>query len=239
MNHLINISSGEHQRSIAHCQSETIQIEIADGGRLDLVVEGFTDSMQTITATVHQNGVLNLTFIDVNSGNMSRTTTIDLIEQGAECYLIGLYIGSKDQTITNNVSIRHIAPNCQSHQSFHGIAAHKSRVYFGGLIYVAPDAQKSVALQENHNILLSDSAKVHSQPQLEIHADDVKCNHGATIGRRDQQAVFYMRQRGISEQDAQGLLLESFALGGLNFDNYDTERSLSILHRITNTIRAL
>ena len=106
--------------------------------------------------------------------------------------------------------MHHRAPGCVSRQLFNGIAGGSSHVTFEGRIIVAPDAQKTEAYQENHNIVLSDQAHAETMPQLEIYADDVKCSHGATVGRLDEEALFYMRTRGVPEKDAKVLQMLSF-----------------------------
>jgi Fe-S cluster assembly protein SufD len=108
------------------------------------------------------------------------------------------------------ILMHHRAPGCVSHQLFNGIASGSSKVTFEGRIVVAPDAQKTEAYQENHNIVLSEQAHVDTTPQLEIYADDVKCSHGATIGRLDEDALFYMRTRGVPEKEARVLQMLSF-----------------------------
>ena len=104
----------------------------------------------------------------------------------------------------------HNVPHCNSRQLFKGIAGGESRVDFYGKIIVAKDAQRTEAYQENHNLLLSEKAKVDTKPQLEIYADDVKCSHGATIGRLNEEEQFYMRSRGITLEDAKVLQMISF-----------------------------
>ncbi len=106
--------------------------------------------------------------------------------------------------------MRHSVPGCNSRQLFKGLAGGKSKIDFYGKITVAKDAQKTAAFQENHNILLSDYARVNTRPQLEIYADDVKCSHGATVGRLNEEELFYMRSRGISLEDAKVLQMVSF-----------------------------
>ena len=106
--------------------------------------------------------------------------------------------------------MHHDLPHCSSRQLFKGIAGGSARVDFYGKIIVAQDAQKTEAYQENHNILLTDGAKVDTKPQLEIYADDVKCSHGATIGRLNEEEQFYMRSCGITLEDAKVLQMISF-----------------------------
>ena len=117
----------------------------------------------------------------------------------------------KDEVrVDNNISLRHLKPNCSSSQIFKGLYSDGSSGQYDSCVYVAQNAQKSNTIQKNNNILLGDKSKVNSNPQLEIFADDVACAHGSTIGQMDDQAMFYMRSRGISEHTAQKLLLSAF-----------------------------
>ena len=131
---------------------------------------------------------------------------------GASCKTAGFYRLEQDhQYIDHQVDIEHRAPNTQSEMLYKGILDKQSRAVFNGKLTVAKQAQKISAYQSNHNLLLSNRAEVFSKPELEIYADDVKCKHGATIGQLDQDALFYMRSRGISDEDARHLLLQGFA----------------------------
>ncbi len=135
---------------------------------------------------------------------------VELTGEGAEANLYGAYVCGTDEKVKIAVDMNHSKPHCMSRQLFKGIAAGESRVDFYGKIIVAQDAQRTEAYQENHNLLLSDKAKVDTKPQLEIYADDVKCSHGATIGRLNEDEQFYMRSRGISLEDAKVLQMISF-----------------------------
>ena len=135
---------------------------------------------------------------------------VRLVGEGAEANIYGAYVCGGDERVKISVDMRHEVPHCSSRQLFKGIAGGSSRVDFHGKIIVAQDAQKTEAYQENHNILLSDDAKVDTKPQLEIYADDVKCSHGATIGRLNEEEQFYMRSRGITLEDARVLQMISF-----------------------------
>jgi len=130
--------------------------------------------------------------------------------EGAEANISGLYICPGEERVNISVELLHKVPHCTSRQLFKGIAGGSSRVNFYGKIIVAQDAQKTEAYQENHTILLSDTAVVNTKPQLEIYADDVKCSHGATTGRLNEEEQFYMRSRGISLEDARILQMISF-----------------------------
>ena len=133
-----------------------------------------------------------------------------LAGEGAEANIYGAYICAGQEKVKIAVDMHHKVPHCNSRQLFKGIAGGTSKVDFYGKIIVAQDAQRTEAYQENHNILLSDGAKVDTKPQLEIYADDVKCSHGATIGRLNEEEQFYMRSRGISLEDAKVLQMISF-----------------------------
>ena len=135
---------------------------------------------------------------------------VHLVGEGAEANIYGAYVCGGDEKVKIAVDMHHDVPHCNSRQLFKGIAGGRSRVDFYGKIIVAQDAQRTEAYQENHNILLSDEAKVDTKPQLEIYADDVKCSHGATIGRLNEEEQFYMRSRGISLEDAKVLQMISF-----------------------------
>ena len=135
---------------------------------------------------------------------------VELVGEGAEANIYGAYVCGADERVKIAVDMHHKVPHCNSRQLFKGIAGGSSRVDFYGKIIVAQDAQRTEAYQENHNILLSDNAKVDTKPQLEIYADDVKCSHGATIGRLNEEEQFYMRSRGISLEEAKVLQMISF-----------------------------
>lgn len=133
-----------------------------------------------------------------------------LAGEGAEVRINGLYLCRDDERLRINVDVEHKVPHCTSNQLFKGIVGGRAVASFFGKIVVAQDAQKTEACQANHNILLSEGAKVNTKPQLEIYADDVKCSHGATVGRLDEDEAFYMRSRGIPESEARYLQMVSF-----------------------------
>ncbi len=131
--------------------------------------------------------------------------------EGIHCTLNGLYLARGSQHVDHQMRVDHAKPNCHSYELFKGILEDRSRAVFNGRIYVHQDAQKTDAKQSNRNLLLSKDALVHSNPQLEIFADDVRCTHGSTTGHLDDEAVFYLRSRGIGEEAARSLLTYSFA----------------------------
>ncbi len=134
-----------------------------------------------------------------------------LEEEGADCTLNGLFIGAGEQVIDNHTLLDHAVPHGTSRQLYKGILGGRSRGVFRGRVIVRPNAQKTVAYQSNPNLLLTTGARVDSKPQLEIYANDVKCGHGSSIGQLDQDAIFYLRTRAISEPRARQLLTRGFA----------------------------
>jgi Fe-S cluster assembly protein SufD len=137
-------------------------------------------------------------------------TTV-LSGEGAESLLHGLYVISGEQHVDNHTVIDHAKPHCSSRELYKGILDGSSSGVFNGKIIVRKDAQKTDSKQSNKNLLLSEDAVINTKPQLEIYADDVKCTHGATIGQIDQEAVFYLRSRGIGLTEARALLTQAFA----------------------------
>jgi Fe-S cluster assembly protein SufD len=130
---------------------------------------------------------------------------------GSTCTLDGLCLTSGQQHLDNHTVLDHARPHCDSRETYKSILGGKSRAVFNGRIIVRPDAQRTDAKQSNPNLLLSGDALAHTRPQLAIYADDVKCTHGATIGRLDEDAIFYLRSRGIPLQTARNLVIEAFA----------------------------
>ncbi len=134
-----------------------------------------------------------------------------LAGEGGECLINGLFLGTGTQHLDNFMHVEHASPHCGSRQFYNGILDGQAHGVFHGRIVVHKDAQKTDAKQTNRNLLLSDDAQIDTKPQLEIYADDVKCTHGATIGQIEENALFYLQSRGISEQEAKKLLLMAFA----------------------------
>ena len=130
---------------------------------------------------------------------------------GTETLLYGLYFGREDQVVDNHTTIFHDQPDCRSWEVYKGILDDRAHAVFNGKIFVKPEAQRTDAKQTNRALLLSDSARIDTKPQLEIFADDVKCTHGATIGQLDPLASFYLRSRGVPKAAAERLLVYAFA----------------------------
>ena len=125
--------------------------------------------------------------------------------------LKGITLLQGKQHVDHNTLVHHAQPNCESHQDYKGIFSDRSIGVFNGKILVDKIAQKTNAFQQNNNVILNDKAKVNTKPQLEIFADDVRCSHGCTIGQLDEEALFYLRSRGIPKKEAKGLMTYAFA----------------------------
>lgn len=158
---------------------------------------------------------------------------VDLNGEGARFALNGVGISTADEKIRVHVELRHNVPGCSSSQLFKNLVGGMARVDFYGRIIVAQDAQKTEAYQANHNLLLSETARVNTKPQLEIYADDVKCSHGATIGKLNEDEQFYMRSRGISLAEARFLQMISFVSPVFELVPEETERE-----RLKNEVEA-
>ena len=149
---------------------------------------------------------------------------VDLNGEGARFAINGVGISTADEKIRVHVELRHNVPGCSSSQLFKNLVGGRALVDFYGRIIVAQDAQKTEAYQANHNLLLSETARVNTKPQLEIYADDVKCSHGATIGKLNEDEQFYMRSRGISLAEARFLQMISFVSPVFELVPEETER---------------
>lgn len=145
-------------------------------------------------------------------GKLTRNN-LNFYQNGEYCNstLKGITILEGKQHVDHNTLVHHIAPNCESHQDYKGVYGDVSTGVFNGKVVVEKDAQKTDAFQQNNNILVDDGATINAKPQLEIFADDVKCSHGCTIGQLDEEALFYMRSRGIGKKEARALLMYAFS----------------------------
>jgi Fe-S cluster assembly protein SufD len=158
-----------------------------------------------------KNSNHHITTISLGGSLVRNNLHIRLDDVNCSTYLNGLYIADGNQLIDNHSLVDHAMPNCYSNELYKGIIGGNATGVFNGKIFVRKDAQKTNAYQSNKNILLSDNASMNAKPQLEIFADDVKCSHGATIGQIDEEALFYLRARGIGEASARALLNHAFA----------------------------
>ncbi len=188
--------------------------------------EESNDAYHLATLKIHLERDANFFTHSVNHGGAIVRNDIQayLGGEGIHCTLNGLYLGRGKQLVDHHMWVDHAKPNCHSYELFKGILEDSSRAVFNGRIKVHEDAQKTDAKQSSQHLLLSDNALAHSNPQLEIFADDVKCTHGSTTGHLDEEAVFYLRSRGISQEAARSLLTYAFACEVLEEFRLETVR---------------
>jgi Fe-S cluster assembly protein SufD len=162
---------------------------------------------------IHQEQNSNCNVHTFSLGGKITRNNLSFSQNGEHCdsTLKGVTILKNKQHVDHNTLVKHISPNCESHQDYKGLYADSSTGVFNGRVLVEKEAQKINAFQQNNNILIDDNATVNAKPQLEIFADDVKCSHGCTIGQFDEDALFYLRSRGIGLKEAQALLMYAFA----------------------------
>lgn len=191
------------------------EIYLGENAELDLYkLQNLNDE----TALVNQvfidqeaSSRVKINVLTLNGGLIRNEISDALNGEEASCDIRGLYLVDKEQHIDNHVTVLHNAAHCNSNQLFKGVLDNQSTGVFNGFTYVKKDAQQTNAFQRNSNILLSDSARIDAMPHLEIYADDVKCGHGASVGQLDNEALFYLMQRGIPFADARMLLMYAFA----------------------------
>jgi Fe-S cluster assembly protein SufD len=190
------------------------EVYLDENANFDLYkLQNINDNTSLLNNTFfHQetNSKLRVNVLSLNGGKIRNELHVDLMGEYAEADLNGVYLMDKQQHIDNQVFVNHAKPNCYSNELFKGVLDEEATGIFNGYIYVARDAQHTNAFQRNNNILLTPRTVIDTMPFLEIYADDVKCSHGATIGQLDEEAMFYLMQRGISKSDARLLLMYAF-----------------------------
>ena len=221
---LIVVEENAHVQIIERHQSLTSNAVLSN-----VVTEIFADRNSTVDFYKIQNdkenaSLIDNTFVDQKSnsivsihtfsfgGNITRNN-LNFYQNGEyiDSILKGITIIEGKQHVDHHTLVHHIEPNCESHQDYKGIYDDRSTGVFNGKVIVNKEAQKTNAYQKNNNVLVSDRATINAKPQLEIFADDVKCSHGCTIGQLDDDALFYMQQRGIPKKEGKALLMYAFA----------------------------
>ena len=221
---LIVVEQNAHVQIIERHQSLTQNAALTN-----VVTEIFADRYATVDYYKIQNdhtsaSLVDNTFIEQQSESTIAVHTFSfggkVTRNNLNFYQMGEHINSTLKGITiiegkqhvdHHTLVHHTAPNCESHQDYKGIFNERAVGVFNGKVVVEKDAQKTNAYQQNNNVLVSDRSTINAKPQLEIFADDVKCSHGCTIGQLDEQALFYMQQRGIPKKEARALLMYAFA----------------------------
>lgn len=166
---------------------------------------------RTEAAQQKHSNYSNYTFTLPGAGFVRNNLALHLNDVDIESHLYGLYLTADSQLVDNHTEVHHKMPRGESNQLYKGIIMDKSKAVFNGKIFVYEDAQKTNAFQQSNNVLFSEQATVNAKPQLEIFADDVKCSHGTTIGQLNKEALFYLKSRGIGENQAKQLMVKAFA----------------------------
>jgi Fe-S cluster assembly protein SufD len=199
----------------ANFNNNVTEIVAGENSHVDLYrIQNENQSSFNISRTqVEQKRNSTATIYTVTNGGALVRNDINTVlnDENCNCNLYGLYLIDGNQHVDNHTLIDHAMPHCQSNELYKGVLNDKSHAVFNGKVFVRKDAQKTNAYQSNKNILLSKDSLVDTKPQLEIFADDVKCSHGATVGQLEEEALFYLRARGISKDNARSILIRAFA----------------------------
>lgn len=239
------IESYAGTRDASYFTNAVVELVLKDGARLEHYKVQRESARAFHVAT---------TMIDLGSNSSYDATTITfgaelsrhdinatMDNEGAECWVDGLYLVTTGQHADTHSLIDHRKPHCTSHQLYKGILDGKSRAVFNGKVFVRHDAQKTDAMQTNKNLLLSNEARVDTKPQLEILADDVKCAHGAAVGQIDEDELFYLQTRGIHHDLARNLLTYGFAeevIGKIKIESIRAQLDEAVLNRLNARLEA-
>ena len=214
--------------------TQVIEAFVEENASLDLYCMEETHEKNVRVSNLYidqkANSRVNHNIITLHNGVTRNRTDLLLSGEGAECVLNGCAIADKNQVVDNNTLIEHIAPHCDSKELYKYVLDGKAIGAFAGKVLVRQGAQKTTSEERNQNICATREARMYTQPMLEIYADDVKCSHGSTVGQLNDAAMFYMRQRGISEKEAK-LLLE-FAFVNEVIDTIKLEPLRDRLHHL-------
>ena len=219
--------------------NSVMDIIIEDGANLEhIILDDFAkDTYNISNICVKQKKDSNFRSHNFSIGKKlaRRDYNIELLGTGANCDLYGLYFVDGDNHIDHHTTIEHKKEHCTSNEHYKGILSGKAVGVFNGRIHVHPQAQKTDAIQNNQNLLLTDDAIIHTKPELEIYADDVKCTHGATIGQLDEKALFYFRTREKQKKSAQQLLMRAYVgeiIDYISNENIRSEMMDIVLNRL-------
>lgn len=204
-------SADEESKSFSNIVSE---IHLDNGAQLVInklqVERGLDVNISREKVTQHRDSVFTMNTISLDGQFVRNDVEISVQGVNAESNLNGVYVVREQQFIDNHTIIDHQVPHCLSNELYKGVIFDKATAVFNGKVFVRKDAQKINAFQSNANILMSEDATVNAKPELEIYADDVKCSHGSTTGQLDEEAIFYLKSRGISDSGARNLLVSAF-----------------------------
>ena len=218
----IVVESGQYRQIVLSDDTEHLQaneehcdIVVKENASLEMYRIQNLDDTTNLKTHIHihqeRDSRVHFVVISFNAGDLRNIITVDVDGEGCETLVYGLYLVDKKQHVENYLKINHNMAHCMSDTRFKGIMDDEAMANFHGHILVAPDSQRTAAFQTNKNLLLTDKAHVTTKPFLEIYADDVQCSHGATVGQLDEEALYYLRTRGIGEAAANRLLMFAFA----------------------------
>src|SRR5688572_3126724 len=229
----------------SHFTNAIAEIVLKDGARLEHYrVQNENRAAYHVAATAAELGrASSYDATSINFGARLARHDISAVmdHEGAECWVDGLYVAGGNQHTDTHSVIDHKQPNCTSHQLYKGILDGNARAVFNGKIFVREGAQKTDAMQTNKNLLLSAQARVDTKPQLEIYADDVKCEHGAAVGQIDEEELFYLQARGLNPELGRSLLTYGFAeevIGKIKIDSIRTQLDEVVLNHLQAKLEA-
>lgn len=207
----LTVPEGVHASLLLWHDAESeaaIDITLACGAELSMVELFVSAARGRVHVRQSESSLCRITTLVLASAEVR--TTVDLAQRDARFDMNGAMVLSGEERAHWNIDVNHLCPDCSSRSMVKGVAAGAAYGRFGGLVYVAPDAQRTDSQQTSRNITIGSEARIETSPQLEIYADDVKCSHGATVGQADGEAIMYMRQRGLTLSEARRLQIEGF-----------------------------
>lgn len=229
----------------SHFTNAIAEIVLNDGARLEhyrLQNENKNAfHIATTAAELGRASSYDTTAINLGAHLARHDVSVVMDQEGAECWVDGLYVAGAHQHTDTHSVIDHKQPHCNSHQLYKGILDGNSRAVFNGKIFVREGAQKTDAMQTNKNLLLSSAARVDTKPQLEIYADDVKCAHGAAVGQIDEDELFYLQARGMNPELGRSLLTYGFAeevIGKIKIDSIRSQLDEIVLTHLHTRLEA-
>lgn len=206
----VTIKQNSHVELLVHCsaQSQMLRLNVERDAELRIVhIVTMAECKSNIDITLSERAHVSMTQVVLSSAEAK--VVANLVEPHARFELGGAFILKGEERGVVSADVKHMSADCSSRTTYKGVASDNARGKFTGLVYVAQDAQRTDSEQLSRNVTIG-QARIETLPQLEIYADDVKCSHGATVGQMDEQAILYMRQRGLSFADAKRLQIEGF-----------------------------
>jgi Fe-S cluster assembly protein SufD len=230
---------------VSYFTNAVVELVLKDGSRLEHYKvqreSGRAFHIATTAVDLGPGSSYDATTITFGAELSRHDVNVTMDNEGAECWVDGLYLVTTGQHADTHSVIDHRKPHCTSHQLYKGILDGKSRAVFNGKVFVRHDAQKTDAMQTNKNLLLSNEARIDTKPQLEILADDVKCAHGAAVGQIDEDELFYLETRGIHPDLARNLLTYGFAeevIGKIKIESIRSQLDKAVLNRLNARLEA-